>query len=234
MQKKIIIGLLVFLVFVGMGVGAWFLFREQPDQFVLEYEGMNHQKNASGKEYRTVSISREHPFVYIEPEELVKKIENKETFYVYFGSKLCPWCRSVIEKAIEVAKKNNIKEIYYIDIWDENGKEILRDQYVLNEDELEKTIEGTKEYQIFLKSFDTVLKSYTFTKEDGTIVDTKEKRIFAPYFIYVQDGKAVRATSGTSTLQTDSRMELTKEILEDEEKLFQDFFQNDVCEKDLC
>ena len=51
-------------------------------------------------------------------------IENKETFYVYFGDELCPWCRSVIEKFIEVAKKNDVKKVYYVKIWDDDHNEI--------------------------------------------------------------------------------------------------------------
>ena len=61
---------------------------------------------------------------------------------------------------------------------------------------------------------------------EGNKISTEEKRIFAPNYIYVEKGVAKRITTGTSEKQTDSREELTKEILEDEEKLFNDFFKN--------
>ena len=53
---------------------------------------------------------------------MLEKIENEDSFYVYFGSKLCPWCRSVIEKAVDIANLNNVSKIYYIDIWNDEGK----------------------------------------------------------------------------------------------------------------
>ena len=37
------------------------------------------------------------------------------------------------EKSIEVAKEKNIEKIYYIDIWDDDGNEILRDKYILHD-----------------------------------------------------------------------------------------------------
>ena len=65
-------------------------------KFKEEYEAINGVANSSGKEHRTLSISEDNPFVYVTGEEIVEKIENNETFYVYFGSPYCPWCRSVI------------------------------------------------------------------------------------------------------------------------------------------
>ena len=50
----------------------------------------------------------------METKDILKRIDNKETFYVYFGDRLCPWCRSVIEKSIERLEEISkmIKEIY--------------------------------------------------------------------------------------------------------------------------
>ena len=55
-------------------------------------------------------------------------------------------------------------------------------------------------------------------------ISVGEKRIFAPNYIYVEKGTAKKLIAGTSDLQKNSRDELTKEILEDEEKIFQNFF----------
>ena len=56
-------------------------------------------------------------------------------------------------------------------------------------------------------------------------VSLSEKRIFAPNFIYVKNGEGIRLTDGLSDKQSSSSDPLTQEILEDEEKLFQDFFK---------
>lgn len=196
-------------------------------KFKQEYESLNEEKNSQGTPYRVLSIDEENPFVYTTPAEIVKKIENNETFYVYFGSTSCPWCRSVIEKAIEVAKNNNVTTIYYIDIWDENRNEILRDKYKINDNgEVELVSEGTSEYYKLLEYFDSLLKEYTLVDSNGETVSVGEKRIFAPNYIYVEKGKAVKLENGVSEYQTDYAMEFTEEILNDEEKKFDEFFSN--------
>jgi len=195
-------------------------------KFKEEYEAINGVANSSGKEHRTLSISEDNPFVYVTGEEIVEKIENNETFYVYFGSPYCPWCRSVIEKSIEVAKKNNIDTIYYVDIWDGDHIEILRDTYQLNDSgEPELVSEVGKGYKDLLKYFDNVLSDYTLTDADGNKVSVGEKRIFAPNFIYIENGKAIKLTSAISKNQKDAREELSNKILEDEEKEFNEFFR---------
>lgn len=194
-------------------------------KFKEEYESLNGTTNASGNEYRTLSISKDNPFVYATTEEIIKKIENEETFYVYFGSKHCAWCRSVIEKAIEVAKEKNIDTIYYVEIWDGDHIEILRDTYKLNEEgKPELVSKSGKGYKELLEYFDNVLSEYTLTDKEGNKVSVGEKRIFAPNFIYVYNGKANKLASGISKKQTNSRMELTDEILVEEEKQFNELF----------
>ena len=194
-------------------------------KFKEDYESLNGKTNKSGKEHRTITIDSDNPFVYTTAEEIVKKVKNKETFYVYFGDTLCPWCRSAIEMALKVAKENNIKTIYYVPIWDKDGNEILRDKYVLDDDgNLERTIEGTDAYYEILDLFEDVLDDYNLTDSDGNKVSTDEKRIYAPNYIYVENGKAVIKVDGTSENQKDAREELTKELLEDEEEIFESLF----------
>lgn len=194
-------------------------------KFKKEYESLNGTLNKAGKEHRTITINVNNPFEYISAEDLVKKIENKETFYVYFGDKLCPWCRSVIEKAIEIAGKKNIKKIYYIAIWDDNGNEILRDKYELKDNELNKAVDGTEAYHKLLEYFDEFLSDYTLTDSEGNKISVGEKRIFAPNFVYVESGKTMRLVTGISSNQTDSRGELTEDILKDQEEAFNNFFE---------
>lgn len=196
-------------------------------KFKDEYESLNGKTNSSGKEHRTVSIDSDNPFVYISTSDLIEKIENKDTFYVYFGSKSCPWCRSMIEKSIELAQKYDIETIYYIDIWDNDSNEILRDKYIVNNGSLEKIVDGTEDYYKLLSYFDNVLANYTITDSEGNSYDVSEKRIYAPNFIYVENGKAVKLVTGNSSKQTNSRGELTDEILEDEEQIFESLFEND-------
>ena len=196
------------------------------EKFKNSYESLNGKENSALEIHRTVSIPKDNPFEEISAKDLLTKIENKETFYVYFGDKLCPWCRSVIETAIKVAKENNIEKIYYISIWDDEGNEILRDKYEMQDNKVIKVLDGTEEYNKLLEIFDDVLANYTLTNSKEKEVKVGEKRIYAPNFIYIKDGKAIKLTDGISDKQKEPREELTEDILKDEEILFNKFFKN--------
>ena len=193
--------------------------------FKSEYEGLNGTVNASGKENRTITIPEENPFVMATAEEIVQKAEAKETFYVVYSDPLCPWCRSVMETACKTAKQNQISTIYAVDIWDDDGKEILRDQYKLDQGTLTKVSDGTEAYQKTLDLFGSVLSDYTLSDDNGTKYSVGEKRIYAPNFLYIKNGEAVGMTEGISELQKDAREPLSDAVLKDEEKIFNHFFQ---------
>ena len=218
-MKKILYIIVGFL-FIGILTGC------DNTKFKEEYESLNGKENANGKIHRTITIDKNNPFVYSSAEDIVKRIENKETFYVYFGDPLCPWCRSVLEKFIEVAKKNKVDKVYYVKVWDEEGNEVLRSKYkVVDDNVIEHIFDGTESYFKLLEYFDSLLKDYTLTDKDGKTVGVGEKRIYAPNFIYVEKGQAVKLVEGISSLQTDSRQELSEEILTEEETIFNDFFE---------
>ena len=80
-----------------------------------------------------------------------------------------------------------------------------------------------------------MLEEYTVTDTEGHKITTEEKRIFAPNYFYIRDGKVVKMVDGISEKQTDSREELTKDMLDDEEQEFESLFKlNDTCLEDAC
>lgn len=192
--------------------------------FKKEYEALNGVVNKNGKEHRTLDINEDNPYVKTTAANIVKMIEEEKTFYLYVGDPLCPWCRSVLEKSIEIANEKEVNTIYYIDIWDDEGNEILRDKYELKDGKASKIVDGTEEYFNLLESFDSVLKDYNLTDKDATTIPVGEKRIYAPNYFYIKNGKVEKMIDGISDKQTDSREELTKEILLDEENQFREFF----------
>lgn len=226
--RKIILGLsLLLCVFIltGCGKEEEAVKNEEVPQisdatkFKEEYEKLNGTKNSSGEAHRTITIPEENPMVYAEAKDIVEKINNKETFYVYFGFSTCPWCRSVIEKALEVASSAEVDKIYYVDVLD------IRDTLELDEDDKVVTTKaGTKDYYELIDLLDDVLEEYTLTNSKNKKIDTKEKRIYAPNFVYVKDGKPEDCIEGTSSKQKEARGELTDKILKDEEKAFKSFF----------
>ena len=203
-------------------------------EFKKEYEKLNGKIARYGKPHRTLNIPEDNPYIKTTPAEIIKKIEKKETFYLYVGDSLCPWCRSVIEMSIKVAKDNDIKEVYYIDFWDDENNEILRDVYELVDDEIVKTVEETKEYKKMLDMCNKSLglRNYTVQDKDGNEVEVNDKRFYGPSFFFIKEGKFTKYIDGRSSKQTSPLEELTDEILEDEEEIFNTFFI-DICD-DAC
>ncbi len=189
-------------------------------KFKQDYESLNGQTNASGIKHRNVSIPSDNPFVYATAEEVAEKINNQESFYVYFGFNSCPWCRSAIEMAIKIAKEKNIQKIYYVDVLN------IRDTLELdaNNKVVTKT-KGSDGYYKLIEQLKNVLSDYTLKDSKGNSVKTNEKRIFAPNYVRIVEGKAEKLVEGTSDKQKDSHADLTEELLNDEEKIFTDFFK---------
>lgn len=203
-------------------------------KFKEDYESLNGVEQ-NGRVHRTVTIDKDNPFVYTTGEDVVKMIENKETFYLYVGDTMCPWCRSAIEMAIKKAKEYGVKKIYYIHIWDADHNEVFRDKYELQEDgTMKKTVEGTEGYNKLLTYFDSVLSEYNLTDSNGNKVSTGEKRIYAPNFFYVNKGEVKIMVEGTSDKQTDPRQELTEELLNDEAQIFDNYFKTATTCDDKC
>ena len=228
-NKVIIVTLMLTMIFCLTGCNKKEVEITDARKFKEEYESINGKTNSNGKEYRSISVEEDNPFIYLTADELLNKINNGETLYVYFGDKLCPRCRSVIEKVVEVAKEKRIDKIYYVDIWDDKGNEVLRDKYILDYDNNPKQIiEGTSAYFELLKKFENLLPDYVLQDKEGNKVDVSEKRLFAPSFIYIKNGYAEKLVEGISSKQENSTADLTEEILKDEENIFNEFF-TDVC-----
>ncbi len=204
------------------------------EKFKTEYESINDQINESnGKKYRSLSIPKENPFIYATAEDIVEKINKKESFVVYFGFKECPWCRSIIEQLIQVAKDQKVETIYYVDV---TG---IRDVKELNEEgEIITTDEGTEAYKTLIEKMDNVLDNYTLTKEDEKI-EVGEKRIYAPNVVAISKGKAIQLETGISEKLKDPYAKLTKSIKNYSYKQFKCLLdcleeESTTCQKDMC
>ncbi len=207
-KKKIII--LMLLVSASLLLTGC-ISRNDSKKFKEEYEKLNNTKNENNnKMFRTVKISENNPIVYQTADEIVSRMDKKETFIVYFGFNSCPWCRSIIETLLEVADDLDIGTIYYVDVLD------IRDTLKVNDDsKISVEKKGTDGYYSLLKKFDNILSDYTLYDSNNNAIKANEKRIYAPNIIYVEDGKAEKLTEGISDYQTDAYMELTDEMIED-------------------
>ena len=163
-------------------------------RFKKEYETLNGTiRESDGAKYNNVNIDEDNPFIYIDAKEALEIIENKDAL-IYVGASWCPWCRNAVPVLIDVAKKNNIKEIYYLDLDDEKSIWEVEDGKVA------KKIDGTKYYYQLLEKLDDRLIDYTLTSDEGKTLNTGEKRIYMPYLIGVKSGRVVADKVGTVNL----------------------------------
>lgn len=198
-------------------------------KFKEEYENLNGKINEnSKKKYRTVKIDSKNKIVYSSAKEVLKMMEEKKSFVVYFGFDSCPWCRSVVENVSKISKELD-EDIYYVDV-----KEI-RDVYELDDENKPKlTKEGDKNYLKLIKKLDSVLKEYTLTTADDNEVQVGEKRIYAPNIVSVIDGEAKELTTGLSDKQTDGYMTLTDEMKQESYKKIKKVVQEVVNHNNTC
>jgi len=178
-------------------------------KFKDEYELINGNEGKGDVPLRSVSISEDNPFVYSSYSEIGKMMDEGKSFIVYFGFSSCPWCRACIESFISCAKEKGIKEVYYVDVY------FTRDIYEFVEDgKVEKTSEAEEGYYELLEKMDDILDEYVITSyaDSSKSFDTGEKRIYAPNFIAVVDGKAVKLEE-SGDLMTDANAELTDDII---------------------
>ena len=228
MRKKLL--LLILLVSVSLMAACRKDYSEDHARFKQEYELLNGQTNSSGKEYRSIEIDENNPFVYIDFEDAVKMMQSGKTFILYCGANWCPWCRSILPVFIQTAREKKIDVVYYVDVKPDNLTENeKRDIYSVNESgEIYLSHEGTEGYHEFIRYAASVLNDYSRSDVpslDGTPF-AGQKRVGAPNFLLIKDGKAIQMITGISSLQKDAYMELTDEINDDVKNIFNRFFND--------
>ena len=232
MKKRIII--LVLVIIAGIGFGIIYqdynrYLKSDAHKFKTEYEKLNGETSKSGKEYRSVSISRKNKMKYATAEDIVKKIDNNDTFVVYFGFATCPWCRSMVTNLVDMSIDKGI-EVYYVDVLE------IRDTLELVDGEVKRTKEGTKGYMDLLERLNLVLSDYSLKNEDGEDLQTNEKRIYAPNVVAVVNGTAQKMVEGVSSKLTDPYHELTDEMIKESKEqlkcIFKCLEENNVCKKE--
>lgn len=189
-------------------------------KFKKAYESDNGKKRGKdGKVIRSLDIPSNNPIVYSDCSNILEKMNNNESFVVYFGFSECPWCRSCIETMIETAKENNVDKVYYVDVKD------VRDSLVIADDGSVMMVkEPGKGYDELVERLSSVLDDYVLQNIDGNEVNTGEKRIYAPNFVIVKDGQPLIKIDGTSSLQKDPYEELSVEMIDDMQDIFKNAF----------
>ena len=233
-KTKILVGVLLVLGAVASIINVVRLtMLDKPRQAALdfkeEYEAANGKVIKGDLKQRNLDIPEDNPYIKTNIKEIVDKINNKESFYLYVGDSLCPWCRSGLIKMIEVAKKEGIKDIYYIDFWDDNHKEILRDLYEVEVDgkkvKFNKTQDAVEGYDELVAATSEFLQDYTIDK-DGKTYNVGVKRTYGGDHFKFENGKCTKYVSLRSDKLENALGELTEEVLKDQETKFTEFFKD--------
>ena len=235
-NKKLIIG--VALIAIILIVGGILLvvnkksYKQSALDFKEEYEKVNGTTMIDDIKYRTLDIDKKNPYVKVSIDEIAKKIKNGETFYLYVGDHLCPWCRSGIEKMIEVANREKVEIIYYVDFWDDNHNEILRDLYDLDEDgNVVQTKEATDGYKVLYDAVEDFIQDYVITK-DGVDYDTGVKKVYGGDHFFFNKGKCEKYISLRVPSLAKATDELTEDVLKEQDEIFTSLFTSNVCTVD--
>ncbi|MCC8131254.1 MAG: hypothetical protein LUC38_10075 [Oscillospiraceae bacterium] len=213
-------GITVILVFMVLLVGCQSTeieFETDAERFKYEYESVNGKLDYSWQKARNVSIDDDNPIVYASYSDLIDMIDSGETFAVYFGYNKCPWCRGAIEAILESAKEYGVQTLYYVDVYSS------RDKYEVSNGQAVLKSEGEEGYRELIVLLAPVLDDYILEDDDGSEVDTGEKRIYAPNVIVVKNGEAV-GIADDSELFTDPYGEITDEIYSDMVNIYSEVF----------
>lgn len=204
-------------------------------KFKEEYESLNNKiREKDNKKIRAVNIPEDNPIIFKTAEEIVKMMDNKESFLVYFGFNDCPWCRSIVEELIKVSIDNSVAKLYYVDVKD------IRDIKEIDEEgNIITTKEGTKGYNELLERLSNVLEDYKLTNQDENEVSTNEKRIFAPNVVAVSKGKAIELSTGESEKLKNPYDKLTEEMRKETYNKFKCLIEcldreSTTCKKNSC
>ena len=165
-------------------------------KFYDEYTSYNDKKNSNGKDYPKLSIDKNNLYYYASEDE-VKELLNNGTGVLYLGFPTCPWCRNMVSVLNDAAKDYGMAKINYYDIKNTRSTFSFDDN-----NNLIKT-EGTEFYSFLLEKLDKFLTEYGIYDNNNKLVDTGEKRLYAPTVVFIKDGVVKEIIEGTVDSQND-------------------------------
>lgn len=201
MKIKIILLLVISFFLVGCSSKDNIKFKE-------EYESLNGKITNNNNYYSVLNINKKNNIKYKTDSEMVDIIKNsKENAVIYFGFATCPWCRTMVENLIDVTNALNIKNVYYVDIYD-----IRNSLSVADNNQIITTQMGSVSYYELVDLLKDYLDDYTITDKDNSIINTNTKRIYAPNVVAISNGKVVGLVDGISDSIINPYSAITDEI----------------------
>ena len=132
---------------------------------------------------------------YITIEEAAKMLDTGSGV-IYFGFAGCPWCRNAVPALLTAMSNTDLEVIYYVDVRSEadNTDTDIRSIWTLNA--RNKAVKDEKHevsdaYYDILRLLAGHLSDYTLKTDSGKVVNTGEKRLYAPTVVAVSNGTVV-------------------------------------------
>ena len=208
---KLFAVLIMLVVITGCGSTDESLVEELRAQFIEEHESLNGQENEQGNIFSTMNIPEDHNVLISDEEEVLSFLENG-TGVIYFGFPTCPWCRASLPVFLDVASNFDLN-ILYLNIHE------IRDVKELVDGEVVTTEEGTSGYLRILEALGEHASVYRGLNDESI------RRIYAPTFVFVQNGRVVGVHVGTVESQENPWDELTDEMTSELSGIFKGLFQ---------
>lgn len=122
------------------------------------------------REYK--ELTNDNAYIYKNIDEIIKILEHG-TGLIYLGFPECPWCQRYVVYLNEVAKKENLEEIYYYNIKEDREKNTENYQKLVSilEENLQYDKEGNR--RIYAPSIIAVKGGKIVGFDDETAYDTK-------------------------------------------------------------
>ena len=237
MSKKNRTTMIIIILFLFIGFFVIYIFNEllqendQPEpnieitdaiNFKNEYEDINDYDSST--ELKVLEIPDINPMKSITIEELIKKLDNQETFILYVGSPTSAWCRTMIMPMISTAKEMEISTIYYLSV-----KEIKSSYELDSKNKVVEIVEGSTQYKDLVNRFDNVLDYYpalAYKNKKGKLkyVKVDNKYIKEPSIFLINNGKAEMMVDGISDKQLYPNETIEKEVSDEAQQEIIDLF----------
>ena len=217
-NKKVLLFITIFLCLIIVFVTYIKLtYNKNSDsvKFKKEYESYNNK-------YIKLNINSNNRIKYSDYEEIFNIIE-KGTGIIYLGEPDSNLCRNIVPVLFDVAKENNIKKIYYLNIKNDMDYYIVDDDtlvYDINDDGEEQ--KGTEDYFKLLEILDKYLLDYII-ELDGKTYNTDEKRIYTPTVIFVKDGRVVGLHMSTVSSHSNPDKKLSSKQYKELYEIYEDY-----------
>lgn len=144
---------------------------------------------------------KDHVFEAATADEILKALDDKKTFTLYFGFDTCPWCIEAVPVLNETAKEYKTKVLY------NNTRPNRTETSNSQMPDYEKIVNRLGEY---------------FDKDE-----TGKPKLYVPFVLFVRNGQVVKTHEGTVAGHVPSEAPMTAEQRQELQNIYRDGFEKE-------